>query len=130
MLVEAEKSVLQSYSYFGDDSFTVATCGSSITTTQIKIILEVLKVNEVLYAPDRDYHDAHSYEAEVWWQRQIKKLAPLIPYVKVCMVADGKDRLGYKDSPTDCGKEILLELLEEKIPITMEDIKKVEETND
>lgn len=123
MLVEAEKSVLQSYSYFGEDSFTVATCGSSITQTQIKIMLEELQVNEILYAPDRDYHEANSFEAEIWWQKQIKKLAPLIPYVKVCLVADKKDRLGFKDSPTDKGKDILLELLEEKIVITAEDVK-------
>lgn len=126
MLVEAEKSVLQSYSYFGEDSFTVAACGSSITQTQIKIMLEELQVSEILYAPDRDYHDADSFEAEVWWQKQLKKVAPLIPYVKVCIVADRKDRLGFKDSPTDKGKDILLELLDEKIVITMNDIKEME----
>jgi len=122
MLVEAEKSVLQSYSYFGEDSFTVAACGSSITQTQVKIILEQLQVSEVLYAPDRDYHSSDSFEAEVWWQKQLKKVAPLVPYVKVCIVADRKDRLNFKDSPTDHGKEVLLELLDEKIPITMEDM--------
>lgn len=126
MLVEAEKSVLQSYSYFGEDSFTVATCGSAITLTQIKIILEELQVNEVLYAPDRDYHESNSFEAEIWWQKQLKKVAPLVPYVKVCIVADRKDRLGFKDSPTDKGKDILLELLDEKIPVTMDDIKALE----
>ena len=126
MLVEAEKSVLQSYSYFGEDSFTVATCGSAITLTQIKIILEELQVNEVLYAPDRDYHESDSFEAEIWWQKQLKKVAPLVPYVKVCIVADRKDRLGFKDSPTDKGKDILLELLDEKIPVTMDDIKALE----
>ena len=36
MLVEAEKSVLQAYSYFGEDSFVVGLCGSSISKTQIK----------------------------------------------------------------------------------------------
>ena len=126
MLVEAEKSVLQSYSYFGDDSFTVAACGSNITQTQIKIMLEELQVNEILYAPDRDYHDANSFEAEAWWQKQVKKLAPLVPYVKVCLVADKKNRLGFKDSPTDQGKEVLLELLEEKYVITMDDVKELE----
>lgn len=123
MLVEAEKSVLQSYSYFSDDSFTVAACGSSITQTQIKIMLEELQINEIVYAPDRDYHDANSFEAELWWQKQIKKLAPLVPYVKVCLIADKKNRLDFKDSPTDKGKDILLELLDEKIIITAEDVK-------
>lgn len=127
MLVEGEKSCLQAYSYFGEDSFVVATCGSSITRTQIKIMLTELGVNEVIYAPDRDYHEADSFEAQVWWNKQVKKLAPLVPYVKVSLVADSKDRLGYKDSPTDKGKEILLELLDEKMTITAEDIKIAQE---
>lgn len=126
MLVEAEKSVLQSYSYFRDDSFTVATCGSSISQTQIKIILKELEVSEVIYAPDRDYHEADSYEAEVWWQKQVKKVAPLVPYVKVCILADNQHRLGYKDSPTDRGKNILLDLMEEKHVITIDDIRNTE----
>lgn len=121
MLVEGEKSCLQAYSYFGDDSFVVAVCGSEISTTQIKIINE-LNVEEVIVGFDRDYHDAHSYEAGLWWQRLLKKVAPLVSYTKVTICVDTKDRLEYKDSPFDKGKEILLELLEEKIPVTMKDI--------
>ena len=128
MLVEAEKSVLQSYSYFHEDSFTVATCGSSISQTQIKILLKELQVEEIIYAPDRDYHDAQSFEAEAWWQKQIKKLAPLVPYVKVCLVADKKDRLEYKDSPTDKGKDTLLELMDEKYIITLNDVIALQES--
>lgn len=124
MIVEAEKSCLQAYSYFGDNSFVVATCGSAITLTQIKIILE-LGVEEVIYAPDRDYHAADSYEAQLWWNKQIKKVAPFIPYCRVYLCADSKDRLEYKDSPTDRGKDILLKLLEEKILITMKDIEEM-----
>ena len=54
MLVEAEKSVLQAYSYFGEDSFVVGLCGSNISKTQIKIILEQLKVEEVIVGLDRE----------------------------------------------------------------------------
>ena len=125
MIVEAEKSCLQAYSYFGDDSFVVAVCGSNITPTQIKMILHCLQVNEVIIAFDRDYHEADSFEAEIWWNKILKKVAPLVPYVKVCICADSKNRLDYQDSPTDKGKEILLELLDEKIVVTMEDIKEL-----
>lgn len=124
MIVEAEKSCLQSYSYFGEDSFVVAACGSAITTTQIKIILG-LGVEEIIYAPDRDYHEADSFEAQLWWNKQVKKLIPFLPYCKVCLCADSKNRLGFKDSPTDRGKETLLSLLEEKIVITMEDVEEL-----
>lgn len=121
MLVEGEKSCLQAYSYFGEDSFVVAVCGSEISFTQIKI-LNTLNVEEVIIGFDRDYHEPDSYEANVWWNKMIKKAAPLLPYMKVSFCIDRKNRLGYKDSPFDKGKDILLELLEEKIYITSKDI--------
>lgn len=127
MLVEAEKSCLLAYTYFKDNSYVVATCGSAITLTQQKILLNDLKVSKIIYAPDRDYEEADSYEAEVWLNKQIKKLAPFVPYCQVFLVADSKNRIGYKDSPLDCGKDIFLELYEEKIEITMEDVKRVKE---
>lgn len=125
MLVEAEKSVLQGYTYYGDDCFCAATCGSAITHTQIKIILSLLNVDEVIWAPDRDYEKADSWDATIWYNKQVLKLAPLVPYIKCSLIADNKNRLGYKDSPTDNGKEILEELLEEKITITMEEVNRV-----
>lgn len=125
MLVEAEKSCMQAYSYFGDDSFVVATCGSSISRTQIRLLLNYLQVEEVIYAPDRDYHDPFSFEAEIWYQKIVKRVAPLIPYCKVTLCFDNKNRLPYKASPTDMGKKVLLELLDEKIIITAEEVNRV-----
>ena len=122
MLVEAEKSVLQAYSYFRDDSFVVGLCGFNITFTQIKIMLKELKVEEVIVGFDRDYEEADSFEATAYYQKIIKQVAPLVPYCKVYLVLDKKDRLGYKDSPTDKGKDTLIELMKEKILITMEDV--------
>lgn len=127
MLVEAEKSCLLAYTYFGENSYVAATCGSAITFTQQKILLNELKVSEIIYAPDRDYEEADSYEAEIWMKKQIKKLAPFVPYCQVYLIADSKNRLGFKDSPLDCGKDIFLELYEEKIEITMEDVKRLKD---
>ena len=127
MLVEAEKSCLLAYTYFGENSYVAATCSSAITLTQQKILLNELKISKIIYAPDRDYEEADSYEAEIWMNKQIKKLAPFVPYCQVYLIADGKNRLGYKDSPLDCGKDIFLELYEEKIEITMEDVKRLKD---
>lgn len=125
MLVEAEKSVLQAYSYFGDDSFVVALCGFNITQTQIKIILNRLKVEEVIVGFDRDYEESDSFEATAYYQRVVKKVAPLVPYCRVYLVLDKQHRLNYKDSPTDRGKDVLLELMKEKILITREEVEDV-----
>lgn len=119
MLVEAEKGAMQSFSYFGEDSFTVATCGSNITRNQMKLILGS-GAEEVMIAYDRMYHDASSFEAELYLRKLIKLVAPLVPFVKVYLILDNKDRIPYKQSPTDCGKEILIELMKEKMLVTMD----------
>lgn len=125
MLVESEKSCMQNYSYFGDDSFVLATCGGNITLTQQKLLLQYLKCEEIIVAFDREYHDPNSFEAEIYFNKLVKKVMNIVPYCKVCFLLDSKNRLPYKASPTDMGKGILLELLDEKIVITMDDIKNI-----
>lgn len=119
MLVEAEKGAMQCYTYFGEDSFAVATCGSNITRNQIKMIL-ASGAEEVMIAYDRMYHAADSFEAEAYLQKLVKLVAPLVPFVKVYLIVDSKDRIPYKQAPTDCGKEVLIELMKEKMLITMD----------
>ena len=124
MLVESEKGSLQSYSYFGDDSFTVSVCGSNLTRNQIKIILG-LGVEEVMIAFDRMYHDPQSFEAEIYLRKLIKLVAPLVPFVRVYLILDNKDRIGYKQAPTDYGKGVLIELMKEKTLVTMDMVREI-----
>lgn len=126
VLVEGEKSCVQGYTMFGDKSYFVATCGSNISRQQIEII-KSLGVLKVILAFDRDYKDPNSFEAEAWFNKQVLKLEPFLLYCQVYLIADAKDRLGYKDSPTDKGLETFLELYEEKIEITMEDVARAKE---
>ena len=125
VILESEKGCMQNYSYFGDDSFAVATCGSNITLTQQKLLLHYLKCEEIIIAFDREYHDAHSFEAEIYYNKLVKKVANIVPYCKVCFLLDSENRLPYKASPTDMGKDILLQLLDEKIVVTMDEVKRV-----
>ena len=122
LLVEGEKSVLQCNSMFGDNSFALAVCGSNITQEQTRMLLEDLKVSEVIIGFDREYEDPYSYQAEIYKNKLLKKVIPIVPYCKVSLLLDDKDRLGYKDSPTDKGKNVLLELLDEKIEVTTKDV--------
>ena len=124
MLVEAEKGAMQSFSYFGDDSFTVATWGSNITRNQIKMILSS-GAEEVMIAYDRMYKDPTSFEAELYLRKLLKLVAPWVPFVKVYLILDNKDRIPYKQSPTDCGQEILIELMKEKTLVTMDMVKMI-----
>ena len=90
MIVESEKGCLQNYSYFGDNSFVVATCGSNITLTHQKLLLQYLQCEEIIIAFDREYHEANSFEAEIYYNQLIKKVSNLVPYCKVCLLLDTK----------------------------------------
>ena len=114
MLVESEKAVIQAYTIFGEDSFVVSVCGSNITQTQIKIMLKELQVSEVMVAFDREYEDAKSFKAEAYYNKLIKKVAPLVPYCRVYLILDSKNRVEYKQSPLDYGEKVIKELMKEK----------------
>jgi hypothetical protein len=124
MIVESEKSCLQAYSYFGEDTFVVAVCGSNLTTTQIKMINE-LQVEEVMIAFDREYEEPGSYVAELYYRKLVKLAAPLVPYCRVYLILDNKYKLPFKASPTDCGKEVLTELMKEKWLLTVDEVNRV-----
>lgn len=115
MIVEAEKSVLQTDSMFGCNNFTVALCGSNMSDFQRDLILD-LGVREVIVAMDKQYNSTDSDECRKW-AKHIKEniINKLSSFVVVSVLWDVTDLLGYKDSPTDKGKETLLKLMENKI---------------
>lgn len=115
MLVEAEKSVLQTDTMFGCDNFTVALCGSNLTEFQKGMIL-MLGVKEVIIALDKQYCKLDSDECKKWaCHIKDKIIDKLSAYVNVSVIWDTNDLLEYKDSPTDRGKDILLRLMDNKI---------------
>ena len=117
MIVEAEKSVLQSDTMFGEDNFTVALCGSNMRNFQKDMILS-LGLREVIVALDRQYEKLGNEEHNKWVEH-IKKniILPLVPYVNINIIWDTNNLLDYKDSPTDKGKDVLLKLMENTIPV-------------
>lgn len=120
MLVESEKGVLQCATMFGaDNNFTLALCGcAKINITQIRLLLS-LDVTEVIIGLDRQYEEVDSEEYKSWMKHLKNKIInPLLPYFKVYVLWDTENALGYKDSPTDKGKDTLLKLMKNKIYIS------------
>lgn len=119
MLVEGEKSVLQCATMFGlNENFTLALCGSSgISDEQIKLLLD-LGVSDVILALDRQFKSIGDEEYQKWATKIRKKfLNKLIPYFNVYVIWDMNNMLDYKNSPTDKGKDVLIELMKNKIYI-------------
>jgi len=114
LLVESEKGVLQCCSYYGNNNFTLAICGSSLSNYQRDMLIFDLDVDEVIIGLDKQYKNTDGEEHEKYIKK-VKKIADkLVNYVNVSIIYCTDDRLSYKDSPTDKGKEVLESLMNEK----------------
>lgn len=119
MIVESEKSCLQCADMFGiNENFTLALCGcSKLSDYQINLLLS-LEVNEVIIALDKQYREVNSEEYYEWLNHIRKNfINPLLAYFKINILWDTDNLLDYKDSPTDKGRDTLLQLMKNKIYI-------------
>lgn len=116
MLFEGEKSVLKCDSYYGEDNFTVATCGSTITTFQRDILIS-MGITEVFIAYDKQFEDPKSEEARNYTKKILKLGKKFAKYCRVYILWDTNDYLEYSDSPADKGQEILEKLMQEKLEV-------------
>lgn len=115
IIFESEKATMQYASFFGkENDISVACCGSSIISYQVKLLLS-LGVKEIVIAFDRQYKELNDEEHKRW----VKKLKNIhkkySSYVQISFIFDIDGLLGYKESPTDKGKEIFLELFKRRI---------------
>lgn len=115
-IFESEKSVLQLQSYYGNNNWSVACCGSSVSNYQRDLLIS-LGISEVILCFDRDWED-RSYECakRELFERKIMNIAnKFTPYVNVFVVDFGmEEKLELKDSPSDRGKEVFEFLLKNK----------------
>lgn len=117
ILVEAEKSVLLGDKYMGENNICVAVCGSSINKYQISLLTNLLDVNEIIIAFDRDFKELRTAESK----KCRKKVSDLCLKYKneaiFSYVFDDFGLLKEHDSPLDRGKEIWNKLLNERIQV-------------
>ena len=129
---EGEKSVLLCATYYNryiekqdpntgevkyeyeNNNFAVATCGSSFSTQQLKLLLN-LGVNEIIFCYDKENDDDKESELTQNYEEKLLKITkPLTKYANIYVVMDYEGLLGYKDSPADKGKETLEKLMKKK----------------
>lgn len=122
VIFEAEKSVLKCESFYGDNNFTVAVCGSHISSYQRRMILD-LGVKEVMLAFDKEYHDANSEEGYEYANKILSMAYSFCPYVTTYVLWDKENLLEYQDSPADKGQEVLEKLMKQKYEVETRDEK-------
>ena len=116
MVFESEKAVFQCMSYLGTaNNIAVAVCGSSISKYQFDLLLDS-GAKEVCIGFDADYQKIGDED----WEKVIKKLQSIYSkykaYANISFLFDTSGLLlGYKQSPTDAGKEVFMELWKNRI---------------
>lgn len=116
VIFEAEKSVLQCETFYKEDNFTVATCGSNITNYQKNLILQ-LGVREVFIAYDKQYKNKDTEEAYKYADKLRYLASKFSSYVTIYVLWDDEDLLDFKQSPSDRGQQVLEQLMKNKYEI-------------
>ena len=114
---EAEKSVLQYASMFGqENNLAVAICGSSFINYQFWLLIE-LGVEEIIIGLDKQFQDTGDDE----FKKLVRNLKTIHKkygrFVKISILFDKDNLLGYKESPTDRDKETFLKLFQKRISL-------------
>ena len=112
---ESEKDVLSFQSYFGtSNNICVAICGSSISKYQFKLLKD-LDIQEMVIAFDHDCYDSNDENGKETQQKIAKVAKKFVKDVKVSVIWDKENILGYKSSPLDEGADKFMYLFKNRI---------------
>lgn len=104
ILVEGEKSVLKSDTWYGDNSITLGMFGKTLGKLRLKMLLS-LGIEEIIIGIDSDYHIDKSEEFE-FYRNNVNKIADICRgYCKISVIYNTEYDDAYKFSPFDFTKE-------------------------
>lgn len=109
ILLESPKSVMQ-FDNFSMPNICVGMFGMSFSLQKLKLLLG-LGVDKFVVALDKQYKEIGNTEYKAW-EKKINKIIDIVrPYANEISVIWDKDKLlDYKDSPTDKGQDVFMEL--------------------
>lgn len=115
MVFESEKAVLQTMSYLGTkNNIAVGMCGSSLSNYQFHLLLDA-GAKEICIGIDRDFKELYDDEYFKVLKKMEKMYQKYSPSCNISFMFDTKGLTGYKMSPTDCGKNIFMDLWRERL---------------
>ena len=116
MVFESEKAVLQCMSYLGTkNNIAVAVCGSNLSKYQFDLLLGA-GAKEICIGFDADYQKIGDEN----WERVVNRLQKIYSkysaYARISFLFDTSGMLlGYKQSPTDAGQKVFMELWKNRV---------------
>lgn len=115
MVFESEKAVLQTIGYLGlKNNIAVGMCGSTLSNYQFHLLLEA-GAKEICIGVDRDFQQLYNDEYKKVLNKMEKMYQKYSPSCNISFMLDVKGLTGYKFSPTDSGREIFLNLWENRL---------------
>lgn len=114
IVFEAEKSVMQLDTFYNGTAPAVALFGSNMSDYQANL-LRKLGAEELIVALDKEYQNEREYKT--YLKVLIKKFQKFQSFFTITFILDdfNSSLLGYKDSPSDHGKETFEKLLRKRI---------------
>lgn len=117
IIVEGEKSVLLDDGFYGKYSNTVACCGSNFNKYHISLLTNILGVNEIIVALDKEYADWRDDKAKKYREKLENLCRKYMHQATFSYIWDYDNLLDEKDSPFDKGKEVFEKLFKERVKV-------------
>lgn len=117
ILVEGEKSVLLSYSYYRDGANAVAVLGNHTNKYHISLLTDILGVNEIVIAFDKEYDDWNDIDARKYRKRLEEICYRYQGHATFSYIWDYDNVLKRKDSPYDRGKDVFEHLYKTRVKV-------------
>ena len=117
IIVEGEKSVLLDDGYYDKYSNAVACCGSKINKYQVSLLTDILGVNEIIVAFDKEYTDWRSEQAYKYRMKIESMCKKYQGQAEFSYIWDIDNLLEEKDSPLDKGKQVFEKLYRNRIKV-------------
>lgn len=114
MIVESEKAVMKSDTWYGYNSTTVGVFGQSgwnLNKARRDMILDK-EPNTLIIVPDYDYKEPYTKEFFDWWDKQIVLADKFKGMCEVLIILNINGIVPYKDNAFDMSQEIFEQLLD------------------
>lgn len=111
-LVESEKAVMQ-MNDFSFPNCAVAVCGSSFNKYQLNILMKECCPSEIIICFDKEEEPGKSK----YFYKLYNICKKYCAYCKFSFIYDTEGLLDLKESPTDRGEEIFLQLLKRRVKV-------------
>ena len=106
--------------FYGDNAIAVALCTSHTNKYHISLLTDILGVNEIVLALDKEYSDGHGWHdpKAYKYRTALEKICKDYKgHASFSYIWDYENLLNEKDSPYDKGKDIFEYLYKHRVKV-------------